>query len=1408
MCKQFKVKAIKPRRRRAQKRISILRHMILWLWACLQAPFLVAGGFNVTVSKTYPECTSSSYPSPCVAEAGYSGEYKIQGSGTLLWELREVIGTPIPPMGGWRNYPFSVQYQEQSLAWKDVEIDLFYGFSGSRQLIEERYNDGSNGQPYFHSWKFRVINGLSPLGRLAVVPHRNYEAYGFYQINSTVTNKLTFLERDLNPSTISDQGDKAGANCPAQPYTVFDLASFSLGQGLPHYSVNTAYLNLVIEDMDFGCQSHGLNESLQRVWNMRPSLIGMFGNGWTFAYESTLLAQPYLSGGSGDVILKSGSGQQTEYRVSSSEASGLYMTQLNYTRFTPGLGPILTARIGNGTDIGEYTLTDQAAKLTYHYEIADYLLHGGAYLYRLTAVSDRNNNRVILDYDAEGRLVSLTDSSNRQTRFGYDAQNRVTAMATFDGRQATFDYDAKNNLTRSVDLAGNVSTYTHDDKNYPISMTVAGRTTRFEYAENTAGERFLASVTEPDGNVRRYRFGGSENSLTEPGGSVLVFGNNNGRTTWTRNALGQVTATAYNGQFLPIQLTDPLGRIIRKEYDASGNLTKHTDPAGQVTTYTYDADWNLTSVTNALGQTTRFEYDSRHNLVKETSPLGRVTAYQVDDKGQVTRITQPDGQHYVMSYDVHGNLTGITNPLGQTSGIAYDAQGLNPTALTDALGHATGYTYDANRRLTAIRPADGTEILFNRDCCSLTSATDGAGNTTQYQRDAVYRPIAITDPLGSQSTLAYNADGDLATATDPLGHSSQIGYDKTRRPTLLTDALGGKIQFSRDAVGNVTTLTDERGKVTTMTYDTRDLLSAIKDPLGKSVSYSRDALGRITSITNARGESIGLVYDADGRLIEKKYQGTTVVQYVWDTNNQLVSVSDPTGIKRFQRDPAGRITRITYPDDKTIGFVYNANGNRTAVTYPDGLTATYTYDSLNRFASVSFAGNTLNLSYDAAGNLIGETRSNGVTSSYGYDAANQLIRVNHQRAGAVIADITYTHNAAGLITREAGTWPLSPSHMFEDATATHDDANAIVSWNSDTYTHDADGNLTGISGSRSFAAQYDPENRPTAITRSGSTTQYAYDGLNNRVRGQSPSLTRRYYHDESGTLLTDIDTTNNVVTHYIHAGSRLVAAGSVGKGYVFHHFDKTGNTLALTDTTGQVVGAYAYDAYGKVVARSGSVTTPFTYVGAFGVIEGAENLFFMRNRYYDAVTGRFIQRDPIGFGGGYISLYIYVGNEPISQKDSIGLKLLPQGQAMIMDIKREVTASIVEGGSWKPELGEVILSGTIISTGDNSSVTLLHLGSNEEVTFGPGTTASVCTSGITILSGKENVKVKRIEKIPERLDLSKESLEIATGVSADKISYGLGDTRAEYLKHIEQEREERIKNRSWVERIFGYHPFD
>jgi len=106
--------------------------------------------------------------------------------------------------------------------------------------------------------------------------------------------------------------------------------------------------------------------------------------------------------------------------------------------------------------------------------------------------------------------------------------------------------------------------------------------------------------------------------------------------------------------------------------------------------------------------------------------------------------------------------------------------------------------------------------------------------------------------------------------------------------------------------------------------------------------------------------------------------------------------------------------------------------------------------------------------------------------------------------------------------------------------------------------------------------------------------------------------------------------------------------------YVYHH-DATGHTVAITDANQNIVNRYAYSAYGKVLAENELISQPFTYVGRYGVMREADNLYYMRARYYDADLGRFISEDPIGFAGG-INVYAYVGGNPVMGVDPYGLR--------------------------------------------------------------------------------------------------------------------------------------------------------
>jgi len=110
----------------------------------------------------------------------------------------------------------------------------------------------------------------------------------------------------------------------------------------------------------------------------------------------------------------------------------------------------------------------------------------------------------------------------------------------------------------------------------------------------------------------------------------------------------------------------------------------------------------------------------------------------------------------------------------------------------------------------------------------------------------------------------------------------------------------------------------------------------------------------------------------------------------------------------------------------------------------------------------------------------------------------------------------------------------------------------------------------------------------------------------------------------------------------------------------FYHQDGLGSVTELTDSTGSVAKAYAYDAYGNLLESPGSVEQSYTYTGR--EFDSETGLYYYRARYYDAVIGRFLQKDPIGLKGG-LNLYRYVFNNPVRFTDPSGTDVWLGGEA-------------------------------------------------------------------------------------------------------------------------------------------------
>ena len=102
--------------------------------------------------------------------------------------------------------------------------------------------------------------------------------------------------------------------------------------------------------------------------------------------------------------------------------------------------------------------------------------------------------------------------------------------------------------------------------------------------------------------------------------------------------------------------------------------------------------------------------------------------------------------------------------------------------------------------------------------------------------------------------------------------------------------------------------------------------------------------------------------------------------------------------------------------------------------------------------------------------------------------------------------------------------------------------------------------------------------------------------------------------------------------------------------------------MGILDSTGALVVEYKYDAWGKLLATTGSLAdtlgrrNPFRYRGY--LYDEESELYYLQSRYYNPVIGRFINADIIENVEAEdllaLNLFCYAVNSPISNSDQDG----------------------------------------------------------------------------------------------------------------------------------------------------------
>lgn len=253
--------------------------------------------------------------------------------------------------------------------------------------------------------------------------------------------------------------------------------------------------------------------------------------------------------------------------------------------------------------------------------------------------------------------------------------------------------------------------------------------------------------------------------------------------------------------------------------------------------------------------------------------------------------------------------------------------------------------------------------------------------------------------------------------------------------------------------------------------------------------------------------------------------------------------------------------------------------------------------------------------------------------------------------GATVIDNLTSYDAAGNRIKQGGSFARStiPPAL---ATASYNVNNQQTTFGTNTLTYDFNGNLQTVTDAGGTATySWNARNQLAGITSTGFAASFAYDSFGRRTGKTVQGATTNFVYDglnpvqeKAGATVTANLLTGLGIDEFL---TRTDGAGTRGL-----LTDALGSTVALGDGTGTIQTQYTYEPFGYASQTGQANTNSYKYTGRE---DDGSGLYYYRARYYHPRLQRFISEDPMGFQAGDMDLYAYVGGNPLSWIDPMGL---------------------------------------------------------------------------------------------------------------------------------------------------------
>jgi len=472
--------------------------------------------------------------------------------------------------------------------------------------------------------------------------------------------------------------------------------------------------------------------------------------------------------------------------------------------------------------------------------------------------------------------------------------------------------------------------------------------------------------------------------------------------------------------------------------------------------------------------------------------------------------------------------------------------------------------------------------------------------------------------------------------------------------------------------------------------------AAADPPNVRTWALTRDADGRLTVARGPGGREDKYAYHPGGGLREVRRADGSTVAFEYTPAGARLRMTDTRGATDYEYDAFGFPARVTTPDGTAVRYRFDPRGLVRRVELSDKWWVTYDYDPLDRPVAVDSPLGKVTYAYTPNRKVGGKYEPlvvrrlpNGVVTTWTTDARGELARLTHERGGVLLAGWEFTRDTRGRIATardlKAGStrkYEYDTLGRLRSASAPGAEERYEYGPGSDLVRATRGGTTTAFTPgpfgelaragdeARGYtpageldrrdapagrhAYRWDAAGRLVGVSAGGREVAYAYDGDGNLVERRAGGRVERFVYDVTGPVpvLLAAGPPGRPAAHHLLAPERLAVTDDQGRATWLLE-DHLGSVRLTTDAAGRVTGTADYPAFGHAAPPAGAGGVGFAGEWA----DPDTGLVYLRARWYEPATGRFLSPDPVlGNPTDLVSLnrYAYAANDPVNAVDATG----------------------------------------------------------------------------------------------------------------------------------------------------------